>query len=107
MKYRSIRAWFDYGNRQSGTQPVPECGKVESSSGPDEADRGADGSHGASPDRPAPAFLFQPAAKRAFDIAVAVIGLIVFSPILLLSSLAIKLDSRGPIVCHQVCHGHD
>jgi lipopolysaccharide/colanic/teichoic acid biosynthesis glycosyltransferase len=47
------------------------------------------------------------AAKRAFDIAVAVIGLIVFSPILLLSSLAIKLDSRGPIVCHQVCHGHD
>jgi lipopolysaccharide/colanic/teichoic acid biosynthesis glycosyltransferase len=46
------------------------------------------------------------AAKRAFDIVVAITGLILFSPIYLLSSLAIKLDSRGPIVSCQVRHGY-
>lgn len=44
------------------------------------------------------------AAKRAFDIVIAIIGLVLFSPILLLSSLAIMLDSRGPIVSTHVRH---
>jgi lipopolysaccharide/colanic/teichoic acid biosynthesis glycosyltransferase len=47
------------------------------------------------------------AAKRAFDLIVAVIGLILLSPIFLLSSLAILLESRGPIVCPEVRHGYD
>jgi lipopolysaccharide/colanic/teichoic acid biosynthesis glycosyltransferase len=46
------------------------------------------------------------ADKRSFDIIVATIGLILLSPILLLSSLAIKLDTRGPIFCRQLRHGY-
>jgi lipopolysaccharide/colanic/teichoic acid biosynthesis glycosyltransferase len=39
--------------------------------------------------------------KRAFDLLVAVVGLIVFSPILLLVAVLIKLDSRGPVFFRQ------
>ncbi len=39
----------------------------------------------------------QLAVKRLFDIVCASIGLVVFSPVLLLISFAIKLDSRGPV----------
>ena len=38
---------------------------------------------------------------RAADLAIAVIGLIVTSPMLLVSALAIKLDSRGPVLYRQ------
>jgi lipopolysaccharide/colanic/teichoic acid biosynthesis glycosyltransferase len=44
--------------------------------------------------------------KRALDIIVATIGLILFSPILLLSSLAIVFDSRGPIVRTHIRHSY-
>src|ERR1700738_4871922 len=104
MKHRLIRAWFDYGNRPSGDQMVPESGEANSP-GVESATRGADGP-GASPKRQAPALLFQQAAKRAFDIVVATFGLVLLSPIALLASLAIKLDSRGPIVCRQVRRGY-
>ncbi|MEH7384307.1 sugar transferase [Bacillus sp. JJ1521] len=40
--------------------------------------------------------------KRAIDIIVAAIGIIVLSPILLLISLFIKLDSKGPVFFKQV-----
>lgn len=80
---------------------VPEYGKVES------GDRvGSDDSPCDSPDPLAPPQLFQRGVKRAFDIVVAIIGLILFSPIFLFSSLAIKLDSRGPIACRQVRYGY-
>jgi lipopolysaccharide/colanic/teichoic acid biosynthesis glycosyltransferase len=46
------------------------------------------------------------AAKRSFDIFVAIIGLALFSPIFLLSSLAILVESRGPVVRPQVRHGY-
>src|SRR5690606_21542875 len=40
--------------------------------------------------------------KRAIDIIIAAIGIIVLSPILLLISLLIKLDSKGPVFFKQV-----
>lgn len=39
--------------------------------------------------------------KRAFDVAVASLALIVLSPLLLLIALLIKLDSRGPVLYEQ------
>lgn len=44
-------------------------------------------------------------AKRIFDIIFSLIGIIVFSPIMLLTALAIKLDSRGPVFFKQKRHG--
>jgi len=105
MKYSSIRELFDYWNRPSGAQLVPQCGKVENKSRVS-PHHSADGGPGTSPNRLALALLFQRAAKRAFDIVVAIIGLIFFSPIFLLSSVAIKLDSRGPILCTQRRHSY-
>jgi len=40
-------------------------------------------------------------AKRACDIALAGVGLILLSPLMLLSALAIKLDSAGPVIFRQ------
>jgi lipopolysaccharide/colanic/teichoic acid biosynthesis glycosyltransferase len=45
------------------------------------------------------------AAKRSFDIIVATIALILFSPVLLLSSLAIGIDSRKPVFRRHLRHG--
>lgn len=44
-------------------------------------------------------------AKRAFDIAFSLLGIIVFSPIMLVTAVAIKLDSKGPILFKQKRHG--
>jgi lipopolysaccharide/colanic/teichoic acid biosynthesis glycosyltransferase len=38
---------------------------------------------------------------RAFDIAVAVLALLVLSPVLLVAAIAIKLGSRGPVIYRQ------
>jgi Undecaprenyl-phosphate glucose phosphotransferase len=54
-----------------------------------------------------PLSTFDRAAKRSFDIIVSVAALIVFSPLLLLVSLAIKLDSRGPVLFRQTRHGYN
>ena len=43
--------------------------------------------------------------KRAVDIIVATLGLVLFAPILLLASLAISLDSGGPIFIWEVLPG--
>jgi lipopolysaccharide/colanic/teichoic acid biosynthesis glycosyltransferase len=51
-----------------------------------------------------PAF---PRIHPAFDFAVAAIGLIVFAPIFLVTSIAIKLDSRGPIFIREPTVGHN
>jgi exopolysaccharide biosynthesis polyprenyl glycosylphosphotransferase len=40
--------------------------------------------------------------KRVVDLAGAVIGLVVLSPILLVASLAVRLTSRGPVLFRQV-----
>src|SRR3954451_645124 len=38
---------------------------------------------------------------RSFDIAIALLALAVFSPVLLLAAIAIKLGSRGPVIYRQ------
>ena len=43
--------------------------------------------------------------KRAFDLVCATVGLIVLSPLFLVVSIAIKLDSRGPVFFRQIRHG--
>lgn len=39
--------------------------------------------------------------KRVFDIAVSVFGLVVFSPVLIVTAIAIKLDTPGPVFYRQ------
>jgi exopolysaccharide biosynthesis polyprenyl glycosylphosphotransferase len=43
--------------------------------------------------------------KRLFDLTGAVVGLILLSPLLAITALAIKLDSRGPVFFRQVRMG--
>jgi Undecaprenyl-phosphate glucose phosphotransferase len=50
---------------------------------------------------------FNRAIKRAFDVAAAIAGLILVSPVLIVVSLAIKLDSRGPVLFRQTRHGYN
>jgi Undecaprenyl-phosphate glucose phosphotransferase len=45
--------------------------------------------------------------KRAFDMVAAGLGLVVLSPLLLVVSLAIKLDSPGPVLFRQTRHGYN
>lgn len=42
------------------------------------------------------------AAKRLFDLAVAAVGLVVLSPIFAIVAIAIRRESRGPIIFRQV-----
>jgi Undecaprenyl-phosphate glucose phosphotransferase len=44
-------------------------------------------------------------AKRAFDIFFSLIGIVLLSPIMLITAIAIKLDSPGPILFRQKRHG--
>jgi Undecaprenyl-phosphate glucose phosphotransferase len=50
---------------------------------------------------------FNRAIKRAFDVAAAIAGLIVISPFFVIVALAIKLDSRGPVLFRQTRHGYN
>jgi len=45
---------------------------------------------------------YQYVTKRVFDIITATSGLIIFSPIFLFVSLAIRLDSPGPVLCTRI-----
>ena len=44
-------------------------------------------------------------AKRAFDIVFSLLGIVVFSPVMLATAIAIKLDSKGPVIFRQKRHG--
>ncbi|MDG4896137.1 MULTISPECIES: undecaprenyl-phosphate glucose phosphotransferase [unclassified Mesorhizobium] len=44
-------------------------------------------------------------AKRAFDIVFSLVGIILFSPVMLVTAIAIKLDSKGPVLFKQKRHG--
>jgi len=46
-------------------------------------------------------------AKRLFDIAAALIGLVLLSPLLLVVALAIKCDTRGPVLFRQERNGYN
>jgi lipopolysaccharide/colanic/teichoic acid biosynthesis glycosyltransferase len=48
---------------------------------------------------------FQEIIKRGFDIAFAIAGLLLLSPLMLLISLGIKSESPGPIVCRHKRYG--
>lgn len=50
---------------------------------------------------------FQSGIKRAIDITHSVAGLILTAPVLLASSIAIKLDSKGPVIFRQERIGKD
>jgi len=39
--------------------------------------------------------------KRTFDVTVALLGLLLLSPVLIVAALLIKLDSRGPVFFRQ------
>lgn len=47
------------------------------------------------------------AAKRGFDLLTAGIALVIASPILLVAAIAVKLDSKGPVLFKQVRVGQD
>jgi Undecaprenyl-phosphate glucose phosphotransferase len=44
-------------------------------------------------------------AKRAFDIIFSIIGIVLFSPVMIATAIAIKLDSKGPVLFKQKRHG--
>jgi Undecaprenyl-phosphate glucose phosphotransferase len=44
-------------------------------------------------------------AKRAFDIVFSLLGIILFSPVMIATAVAIKLDSPGPVIFRQKRHG--
>jgi Undecaprenyl-phosphate glucose phosphotransferase len=54
-----------------------------------------------------PLSLFDRALKRAFDIVVASAGLILFAPLFAMVAIAIKIESRGPILFWQKRHGYN
>ena len=45
--------------------------------------------------------------KRSFDVCAAISGLILLSPLLLMVSVAIKVDSRGPVFFRQLRYGYN
>jgi len=44
-------------------------------------------------------------SKRIFDVVVATLAIIVLSPLMLLTALAVKLDSKGPVIFRQKREG--
>jgi Undecaprenyl-phosphate glucose phosphotransferase len=54
-----------------------------------------------------PLSTFDQIAKRIFDVAVAATCLVVLAPLLMIVALAIKLDSRGPVLFRQTRHGYN
>lgn len=52
-----------------------------------------------------PLSMFDLCVKRTFDVTIATIGLIALSPLLLIVSVAIRLDSPGPIFFRNTRHG--
>jgi Undecaprenyl-phosphate glucose phosphotransferase len=44
-------------------------------------------------------------AKRVFDIVFSLLGIVLLSPVMLATAIAIKLDSKGPVIFKQKRHG--
>ena len=44
-------------------------------------------------------------AKRIFDVVFSIVGIFLLSPIMLATAIAIKLDSKGPVIFKQKRHG--
>jgi exopolysaccharide biosynthesis polyprenyl glycosylphosphotransferase len=56
---------------------------------------------------PARRFGWRAVAKRVFDVVVSMVGLLVVSPVLLVSAIAIKATSPGPVLFRQQRVGRD
>ena len=56
---------------------------------------------------PRPLSFLDHALKRALDIVVSVAGLLLLSPLLLITAVAIRLDSAGPTFFRQKRHGYN
>ena len=54
-----------------------------------------------------PLSAFDGLVKRGVDIVAALAGLVILSPLLLMVSIAIKLDSQGPVLFRQTRHGYN
>jgi Undecaprenyl-phosphate glucose phosphotransferase len=54
-----------------------------------------------------PLSIFDRVAKRAFDVVVASAALLILSPLMLFVAIAIKLDTRGPVLFRQMRHGYN
>jgi Undecaprenyl-phosphate glucose phosphotransferase len=54
-----------------------------------------------------PLSAFDGLVKRGVDIVAALAGLVLLSPLLLMVSIAIKLDSQGPVLFRQTRHGYN
>ena len=54
-----------------------------------------------------PMSMIEQAAKRAFDVVIAISALVVLSPLLAAVAIAVKLDSRGPVLFRQTRHGYN
>ncbi|WP_458760147.1 exopolysaccharide biosynthesis polyprenyl glycosylphosphotransferase [Afipia sp. TerB] len=50
---------------------------------------------------------FDSSIKRLFDVVAATAGLILLSPLMVMASIAIVLDSKGPIFFEQIRHGYN
>lgn len=44
-------------------------------------------------------------AKRAFDIVFSLVGILIFSPVMIAAAIAIKLETSGPVLFRQKRHG--
>jgi Undecaprenyl-phosphate glucose phosphotransferase len=55
----------------------------------------------------APLSSFDRNVKRVFDVAAAIAGIILFSPLFLCVAIAIKLDTPGPVFFRQKRHGYN
>jgi polysaccharide biosynthesis protein PslA len=54
-----------------------------------------------------PMFGLEPCIHRIFDFVLAAMGMILFAPILLITSIAIKLEARGPIFVRESQFGYN
>jgi len=54
-----------------------------------------------------PLSMIEQAAKRVFDVMVSATAFVVLSPLLTIVAIAIKLDSRGPVLFRQTRHGYN
>ena len=64
------------------------------------------GNPGAALSNSLPAYRLEHIAKRLVEIAAATVGLVLFSPLLLITIIAIKLDSPGPVLVRESRYGY-
>lgn len=50
---------------------------------------------------------FYECVKRLFDVIVSIMGLIILSPILFITAIAVRIDTKGPVVFSQMRCGKD